>query len=85
MRLGNSGTHGKLFGIASAVISHPNHPGQEHKTQTTNKQPSVYVRSWLLMDYRGEKLKNILGVTGEKSSTTTFYKSAALPTELRQP
>jgi hypothetical protein len=37
------------------------------------------------MGYCRGKLDRILGVTGGKSSTTTFYKSAALPTELRQP
>jgi hypothetical protein len=46
---------------------------------------SVYAQQPLLMDYCPEKSDSILGVTGGKSSTTRSYKSAALPTELRQP
>jgi hypothetical protein len=46
---------------------------------------SVYAQSWVLKGYCPEKPDRILGVTGEKFSTTRSYKSAALPTELRQP
>ena len=56
----------------------------EKRSTNTSHRISVYVRSRLLLNYSGEKLKTILGVTRGKSSTTTFYKSAALPTELRQ-
>jgi len=68
----------------------PSPPIQDKATtdthqQTTNRQFSVYVQSWLLMGYCRGKLDTILGVTGGKTSTTRSYKSAALPTELRQP
>ena len=60
--------------------------------ELTEKQPanpwhriSEYVQLGVLMGFCRRKLEAILGDTGGISSTTTFYKSAALPTELRQP
>jgi hypothetical protein len=57
----------------------------EKRSTNTSHRISVYLRLVVLMGYCRRKLEAILGDTGGKFSTTTFYKSAALPTELRQP